>query len=178
MKLTIREITQIGLFAAAIAVGAQVIVPLPGMVPMTLQVWAILFASVILGAKKAALATVVYVLMGAAGLPVFAGLGGGIGVILGPTGGFILTFPIVALIVGLTEGKSRRALIAALPLALFINFAGGAAYFAIVTQNTMQAAFVAAVLPFLPAALLQTIVFAIWGPQLRMLAAQLRKYEL
>jgi len=173
MKLSVKEMCIIGLFAALIAVGAQIVIPLPGGVPMTLQVWAILLASLVLGAKLGFMATLVYVLLGAAGVPVFAQFTGGIGIVLGATGGFILSFPLMAIIVSIFAKKQGRVFLTiGLVTALFVNFAVGMLYFAMVTQNSLQAAFLMAVAPFLPVAGLQIIVFAVWGPNLKILMAQ------
>ena len=91
----------ISIFAAIIAVCAQVSLPMPYGVPLTLQTFAIQLAGVVLGPKKGALAALVYITLGAVGVPVFAGFTGGMGIVLGVTGGFILSFPLLALLAGI-----------------------------------------------------------------------------
>ncbi|MCL2171961.1 MAG: biotin transporter BioY, partial [Defluviitaleaceae bacterium] len=66
-RIKIRELCHIGIFVALIAVCAQIAIPLPGGVPITLQAWAISLAGLVLGAKNGAMAALVYVLLGAAG---------------------------------------------------------------------------------------------------------------
>ena len=104
-KLSTRDLCYIGFFAAIIAICAQITIPQPGGVPFTLQAWAVALSGLILGPKNGTLAVFVYILLGAAGAPVFAGFSGGLGVIMRPTGGFILSFPIMALLAGLGESK-------------------------------------------------------------------------
>lgn len=82
---------QSALFAAIIAVLAQISIPMPGGVPITLQTFAVALCGFFLG-LKALLAIAIYILVGAIGIPVFAQLKSGIGTILGNTGGFIIGF--------------------------------------------------------------------------------------
>ena len=173
MKPSPKQITQTGLFAALIAVCAQIAIPMPGGVPMTLQVWAILLTALVLGAKSGGLAALIYVLMGSVGVPVFAQFTGGMGIVLGPTGGFILSFPLMAIIVGAGAKKGGRVSLAvALFAALSVNFAAGMLHFAFVMQSTVTTAFLASVAPFLPIAGLQMLVFVIWGPNIKTLLAR------
>jgi len=108
---TLKEVTAAGLFAALTAVGAYVTLPMPW-VPFTLQVLVTLLAGVVLGARAGALSQGVYVLMGVAGLPVFAGRIGGIQALVGPTGGYILGFVVAAWLVGrvMERDQARRPL--------------------------------------------------------------------
>lgn len=83
-----RSVAFVGLTIALMAVSAWVVVPL-GPVPFTLQMFAITFAVVVLSPKEAAAAIAGYLLLGAVGVPVFSGMRGGVGVLAGPTGGFL-----------------------------------------------------------------------------------------
>ena len=94
MKRKTLDIVYCGIFATITAILAQISIPLPGGVPLTLQTFAVSLAGILLGSKKGFISILVYVLMGAIGLPVFSGFSAGIGAIVGPTGGFILSFPI------------------------------------------------------------------------------------
>ena len=157
LNISVRDLCFIAFFAALIAVCAQIAVPLPGGVPMTLQSWAIALAGLVLGPKNGTLAAVVYVLLGGAGAPVFANFTGGIGVILRPTGGFILSFPLVALLAGLGERTGHTGwTVLGLVTGTLVNWWAGMLYFSWVTSSSLQAAFAAAVLPFIPAAILRT----------------------
>ena len=90
-----------GMFAAVIAVLAQVALPMPSGVPVTLQTFAIALTGVVLGAKLGMAAAGVYILLGAVGVPVFSGFAGGLGILFGKSGGFIWGFLFLALLCGL-----------------------------------------------------------------------------
>jgi len=168
-KLSIRDLCRIAIFTAFVAICAQIAIPL-GPVPQTLQTWGIMLAGLVLGAKHGTMAIIVYVLLGAAGAPVFAAFNGGIAHIVGPSGGFILSFPIIAAIVGLAPKKdSHLWLFCGIVFALAINFAAGALQFSLVTGNSMAAAFGLVVLPFLPNAAMQIVVLTTAGKRIRTL---------
>ena len=77
----VKDICYIAIFTAIIAIMAQISIPLPGGVPLTLQTLAVPLAGIILGAKRGTLSTLVYILLAMVGVPVLAGLSGGIGVV-------------------------------------------------------------------------------------------------
>ena len=89
-----------GLFAALTAVCSQIQIPLP-MIPVNLALFGVHLCGALLGAKYGTLCMVVYVLLGLAGLPVFAGFMGGVGTLFGKTGGYIIGYILDALVVGL-----------------------------------------------------------------------------
>jgi biotin transport system substrate-specific component len=97
--------------ALVVAVAAQVTVPVPlSPVPMTLQPLAVLAVGGVLGARAGAAALVLYLTMGLIGLPVFAAGSAGIGRLLGPTGGYLLAFPVAAALTGLVAGRAPGVL--------------------------------------------------------------------
>ncbi len=96
---TTRRALAVAGFAVLTAVGARLSVPLAP-VPFTFQVVAVLAAGLLLGPKLGAASQLTYLAAGAAGLPVFAA-GGGLTYLLGPTGGYLLAYPVAALVVGL-----------------------------------------------------------------------------
>jgi biotin transport system substrate-specific component len=106
--LTARRLFAIGLGAVLVAIAAQVAVPVPfSPVPMTLQPLAVLVVGGLLGAAGGLSALVLYLLLGILGLPVFAGGASGVLHLVGPTGGYLLGFPIAAATTGaLTSGSS------------------------------------------------------------------------
>ncbi|HHW10210.1 MAG TPA: biotin transporter BioY [Firmicutes bacterium] len=96
-------------FAALTAVGAVLTLPLPvSPVPFTLQVMFMIMSGLVLGARYGAYSQLIYVLMGAVGLPVFAKGGAGLGILLGPTGGFIVGFIASAWVIGLLAQLIRK----------------------------------------------------------------------
>ena len=94
---SVRDICYSGLFAAVIAIMAQISIPMPGGVPMTMQTFAITLAAVVLGAKLSTVSCVIYLLLGAVGVPVLANFSGGFDKFIGPTGGFLISFPLMGL---------------------------------------------------------------------------------
>lgn len=106
--LSIADLARIPVFAALTAVLAQASIHLFGnAVPITGQTLGVMLAGLILGPVRGALAMLVYVALGTAGLPIFANATGGLGVITGPTGGFILAFPLAAFAIGLLTSRVR-----------------------------------------------------------------------
>jgi len=97
MKL--KDITYSALFISLTTVGSWISIPI-GPVPITLQLLFVLLSGLILGARLGFLSQVIYLIMGAIGLPVFANFKGGFVHLYGPTGGYLLAFPIASLIVG------------------------------------------------------------------------------
>jgi len=165
----ILEICCIALFTALMAVCAQIAVPLPGGVPFTLQTWALALAGVVLGPKNGTIATLVYVALGAMGAPVFANWTGGFAIVIGRTGGFIMSFPLVALLAGLGaqmgRGKIGKAawLVAGLTAGTVLNLFAGMVYFDFVMQVGWAAAFAWSVAPFLVSSVLRIVVIAVLG---------------
>ena len=103
------------------------------------------------------------------GVPVLAGLSGGVGVVFGMTGGFILSFPIMALISGLVSDKGVKSPIYWLGLlaGVIINYIIGTVWFVIVADSTFAVAFTACVLPFIPTAVIKLILSGILGDTLK-----------
>ena len=163
-KNNIYDICYIGLFVALTAVLAQISIPLPGGVPLTLQTFIIPLTGLVLGAKRGTIAACIYVLLGAVGVPVFAGFSGGFGAIAGPTGGFIISFPLMALAAGLAAKQGGQpALIAGLVIGSVLNYAVGTVWFVLVTGSGYAAAIAACVLPFIPTAILKIILVDLIG---------------
>jgi biotin transport system substrate-specific component len=128
-----------------VALCARVTVPLPFTpVPLTLQNFGVLTVGLLLGSRRGFAALSLYLVEGAFGLPVFSPsiLGGGIAQILGPTGGFLMAYPLVAFIAGyIYEHSSRRFAWAALSslAAELVLFAGGLSWLAVLTHSVSLA---------------------------------------
>lgn len=156
------------LFAALTAAGAYIHIPVPfSPVPITLQVFFVLLAGSMLKSKWGSLSMIVYTLLGIAGLPVFAGGSSGIGVLFGPTGGYIFGFILAAYIIGKLSEKAEKTVRPSL-LANSINMSVGvlAIYLCGVLQLMMVAklglgaALALGVIPFLPGEVIKTAVAA------------------
>ncbi len=162
--LTTRELCQIGVFAAVIAALSPLSIPLPLGVSITPQTFIIPLAGVMLGAKKGTLATVVYILLGALGLPIFSNFAGGLGVVFGPTGGYIYSFPLLAFLPGFAaERKNYPLLAVCLFLGLSLNLLCGTLVYAWMTQKSFALAFAACFTPFIPASIVKGILAGVLG---------------
>ena len=171
MNLKIRDICIIALFTAVIAALSQVSIALPLGVPLSLQTFAVMLTAIILGAKKSVIAALVYLTLGLAGAPVFVNFGGGFHRIIGPWGGYLMSYPAVALVIGLASNtRKKAALILALTLGAFINLSSGTLWFAFVTEVNLTQAFAAAFAPFIPAEAVKIfLAFSIGVPARRLL---------
>ncbi|MGH7544127.1 MAG: biotin transporter BioY [Gemmatimonadota bacterium] len=153
-----RRTAGIAVFVVLTAIGAFIRIPLPFTpVPITLQTFFVLASGIYLGGRDAALSQVLYVALGVAGLPVFAGASG-LAHALGPTGGFLLAFPIAAWLVGRSVKPGDRLARAAVVLiaADVVIFALGATWLAIFLGVGAERALELAVLPFLPGTVIKT----------------------
>lgn len=111
MKIKTIDLVQIALVAAIIAIMSQISIPTPFGVPITLQTFAAALCGYFLGAKKGTAALLVWIAIGAVGIPVFSGFRGGFAVLLGVTGGFIYGFIPLVLLCGI-ELKHKHVRIA------------------------------------------------------------------
>ncbi|WMJ78901.1 MULTISPECIES: biotin transporter BioY [unclassified Sedimentibacter] len=125
MKLTAKDITQIGMFSALTAIGAFLTIPV-GPVPITLQSFFVLLSGIMLGSKKAMYSQLVYILLGLAGLPIFSGFSGGLQHVLKPSFGFLIGYIFAAYITGKIAEKNSTA-----KNLLLAVFAGTAVLYAI-----------------------------------------------
>lgn len=132
-KEKIRSITYCGLFIALITVCSWISIPTT--VPFTLQTFGVFAAVGILGGKLGTIAVIGYVILGTIGVPVFSGFSGGVGVIAGTTGGYIVGFIFAALAMWLVEkilGRKPWVLILSMIAGLIVCYAFGTAWFMIV----------------------------------------------
>lgn len=154
-------------FAALTAVGAKLAVPLPGTaVPFTLQVFAVLLSGIALGPRLGASSQLLYLGAGITGLPVFVA-GGGLAYLLGPTGGYLLAFPVAAAIVGWAAGRSGRVapMIAGALLGVAFIHLSGLSWLALLGDGSV--AFRVGVLSFLPGDVLKIALAVLIGGRLR-----------
>lgn len=173
-KLSVQDMCMIAASTAIIAIMAQISIPMPLGVPMTMQTFAITFAAIVLGAKNSAIASLLYVLLGTIGVPVFANFTGGYDKVIGPTGGFLISFPIMALLIGLgmdLHMKSRKMSIVAMVIGIvvgtIVNYIAGIVWFCVVMDSSFKVGFEACVLPFIPTAILKAILAVVVGLPVR-----------
>ena len=137
-----------GLFGALTAIFSQIIIPV-GAVPVSLATLSVMLSTSFLGKKWGTLSQIIYVLVGMIGLPVFHGMQGGIGVLTGPTGGFLVGYPLFAWIMGWMIERNRS-----LVFSMIAGTAGcyllGSIWFWILTKGTVWSVLLSCMIPFLP----------------------------
>lgn len=135
---------------AVLAVLSQLSIPLPSGVPLTMQTFAVALTAYVLGPGLGAAATAVYILLGAAGIPVYAGFGAGVGVLFGTAGGFLWGFLFMAALCGMGISRDNRALQAALSAAgLAVCHLLGVLQFMLVMGMGFRESFILVSLPYL-----------------------------
>jgi biotin transport system substrate-specific component len=160
-----RRIVLVGVagFAAALAAASQVAIPLPGTpVPITLQPLLVVLAGMMLGPAYGAASMALYLMLGAVGLPVFAPMGApGMMRFVGPTGGYLLAYPVAAFVAGTlflrTRSFNGRALAAG--AGVLVLYVGGLAQLALLTGSLTRAVWLG-VLPFVALDAVKSLVAA------------------
>lgn len=132
------DMAYIAIFAVLMAICSWISIPMA--VPFTLQTFGVFMAVGVLGGKRGTFAVLIYILLGAVGVPVFAGFSGGIGVLLNTTGGYIVGFLFSALVMWGMEtlwGKKPVVQIASMLVGLIVCYALGTIWFMVVyARNT------------------------------------------
>lgn len=149
-----------GIFAAVVAVCSWVSIPLPfTQVPINLAILGVLLAGGLLGSKYGALSLIIYILIGAVGVPVFAGFGAGLGTLVGPTGGYIVGYVLCAAVAGLGASSSAASKISKHPslrLAAFMALGVAACYtfgtiwYVLLMKTSLWVGLISCVFPFIP----------------------------
>jgi biotin transport system substrate-specific component len=138
---TLRRVIGVAVFAMATAFGARVALPIPGTpVPFTLQAMCVLLTGAILGARLGAASQAAYLATGVLGAPIFAA-GGGLTYLLGPTGGYLMAFPLAAFMVGAIAGRRGGILrlVAGLVAGMAVIHIGGVTWISALTRSLDQA---------------------------------------
>lgn len=146
-KMKTLDMVYIALFACLMAICAWI--SIPGQIPFTLQTMGVFLAVGLLGGKRGTVAVLVYILMGAVGLPVFSGFAGGLGKLLGMTGGYIVGFLVSALLMWAMEalfGSKKWVLPLSMVVGLIACYAFGTAWFMVVYTSSQGAITLGAVL--------------------------------
>jgi biotin transport system substrate-specific component len=162
---TARRVAGVLVFAALTAVAARVSLPLPGTpIPFTFQPMVVLLAGLMLGARMGAASQLAYLAAGASGLPVFVA-GGGAAYLLGPTGGYLMAYPLAAFVVGAlaTDRPLRQGL--ALLCGLGVIYAGGVSWLALHLPLDRAVAF--GLLPFVVADLFKAALVLLLASRFR-----------
>ncbi|MED1825237.1 biotin transporter BioY [Brevibacillus agri] len=171
------------IFAAVTAVLSQLTVPLPLIpVPFTGQTLAVGLAATILGSRYGTLALLIYVLLGAVGLPVFAEASGGVQVLVGKTGGFIFGFIATAYVTGLyleKFGFTLKHAVVANVIGMFVTLAFGCVQLKYVLEIPWDKAIAFGATPFLVVGVIKAVLAALIGIKVRerLIASRLLRAE-
>jgi biotin transport system substrate-specific component len=150
-KISTNNIVMTGMFTAVICIMAQLTIPIQP-IPFSLALFAIFLTGALLSPRYAFLSVLVYLLLGAFGLPVFAGPKGGFQVLTGMTGGYLMAYPLMALVTSLFYKYIKKYKIIALALgmstSLIICYGIGTAWFSFVSGNNFYTSLTLCVFPF------------------------------
>lgn len=168
-----RDMVHISMCSVMIAICSWI--SIPSVVPFTLQTMAVFTTVGILGGRRGSLSVLIYILLGAVGLPVFSGFSGGIGILFGTTGGYIFGFLFSALFMWGMEyicGRSRKILVLSMLLGLLICYAIGTAWFMMMYAKTgepvsLPMALSLCVLPFVVPDCIKIAVAALLSERVR-----------
>ena len=173
---SVEEMVLCAFFAALTAVLSQVSIPLQP-VPVNLATFSVCLSGGVLGAGSAAASQGIYVLLGLTGLPVFANLSGGVGVLAGPTGGYLIGYVAAAWLIGFLRGKTGCGpvrTVLAMVSGSVLCYVLGTAWFMVSTKSSLAAALGLCVLPFLIGDTLKIAAAAVVAPRLVRVLRQLR----
>ncbi|MGL4607327.1 MAG: biotin transporter BioY [Eubacteriaceae bacterium] len=161
-KIRIQDMTTMALFATLTAIFSQISIPLPMTpVPINLALLSVFVSGGILSPYKAGISQIIYVLLGVIGLPVFANFGGGLGTLLGPTGGYVLGYILCAFIISFILRRTEKnylSLFFSIIIGLLICYLLGTFWFTISTNTSFISALSLCVFPFIPGDLLKILI--------------------
>lgn len=153
LKNSSRRLVFAAFFAALTAVCAQIALPLPTGVPISFATFAVMLSGAVLGGVSGAVSQLVYLLIGAVGVPVFAGFRGGLDRLAGPTGGYLIGYVLMALVIGAVIsrfGRSFAVSALAMTAGCAVCYLLGTVWYMAMTQTALIPALMGCVLPFLP----------------------------
>lgn len=172
-KNKIYQMMECSIFAAILCILAPITIPI-GPVPITLGVFAVMLTAIVLGLRQGVISVGIYILLGFVGLPVYSGGQSGPGILVGPTGGYIWSFLLMALIIGgvaqklnTQKRKKELILIGACIGSLMICYLCGTFQFTLVTKYTFVNALAICVFPFIPLDLAKAVVATFLGLEIK-----------
>ena len=169
-KIRTKQMVLIALMTAVTCVLGPLSIPLPfSPVPISLTNFAIFLAIFVLGMKSGTISFIVYLLLGAVGVPVFSSFRGGFQVLAGPTGGYLIGFIFLALIMGFALDHFDRKLvptIIGMIIGMAVCYAFGTVWLAKLLSLSFKEGLMMGVIPYLPGDAAKIIIAAIVGPKL------------
>ena len=169
-KIRTKQMVLIALMTAITCVLGPLSIPLPfSPVPISLTNFAIFLAIFVLGMKNGTISFIIYLLLGAVGVPVFSSFRGGLQVLAGPTGGYLIGFIFLALIMGFALNHFDRKLvptIIGMIIGMAVCYAFGTVWLAKLLSLSFKEGLMMGVIPYLPGDAAKIIIAAIVGPKL------------
>lgn len=169
-KIRTKQMVLIALMTAVTCVLGPLSIPLPfSPVPISLTNFAIFLAIFVLGMKNGTISFIIYLLLGAVGVPVFSSFRGGLQVLAGPTGGYLIGFIFLALIMGFALDHFDRKLvptIIGMIIGMVVCYAFGTVWLAKLLSLSFKEGLMMGVIPYLPGDAAKIIIVAIVGPKL------------
>lgn len=169
-KIRTKQMVLIALMTAVTCVLGPLSIPLPfSPVPISLTNFAIFLAIFILGMKNGTISFIIYLLLGAVGVPVFSSFRGGLQVLAGPTGGYLIGFIFLALIMGFALDHFDRKLvptIIGMIIGMAVCYAFGTVWLAKLLSLSFKEGLMMGVIPYLPGDAAKIIIAAVVGPKL------------
>jgi len=172
-RITTKELVLTGMFAAVLAVISQLSIPMPTGVPITIQIFGVALIGTVLGWKLGFLSTLIYILLGAVGLPVFSNFRGGVQFLLGLTGGYIWGWLIMVILCGIRPKTGSKLLntilLFLLPIlgTLLDEAIGGLQWAALSGDMSVSAVFSYSIVAFVPKDIILTVIAVITGIPIR-----------
>lgn len=159
------DLIKCAIFSSLMCVSAYIAIPIPfSPVLVTAQTAVILISAVILGTKRSFVSALIYIALGAVGLPVFSGGKGGLGIIFSPTGGYVWGFLVAVLVVGIMSRNRTKSV----PKNFFVMLLGaviidvcGSVQFALVSNTTFLKALLLTAIPFIPTDIIKALLSSI-----------------
>ena len=174
-SISTHSLVLMGVSAAVLTVISQISIPMPTGIPITIQLFGIALVGTILGWKRGAIATLVYILLGCAGLPVFSNFRGGLQCLTGMTGGYILAWPVMAALSGIRVKHSSQTVVLLASIALSVTGLmivelTGAFQWSLLTSEMSFGAIVAySFVAFIPKDIVLTVLAVLTGSRIRRL---------
>lgn len=169
-KIKTKQMVLIALMTAVTCVLGPLSIPLPfSPVPISLTNFAIFLAIFVLGMKNGTISFIIYLLLGAVGVPVFSSFRGGLQVLAGPTGGYLIGFIFLALIMGFALDHFDRKLvptIIGMIIGMVVCYTFGTVWLAKLLSLSFKEGLMMGVIPYLPGDAAKIIIAAIVGPKL------------
>lgn len=169
-KITTYQLAVTGLMTALTCILGPMSLALPFTpVPISLTNFVVFLSVWLLGWRLGTVSYLIYLLLGLAGLPVFSGFTGGAGKLLGPTGGYLIGFIFLAILMGIVFERSENRLVrlAGMVLGMIVAYLFGTAWLAYQSSMSLLAALVSAVYPFIPGDLVKMLIVLLIGPAIQ-----------